>query len=339
MLDLPRARVYGDLAPVAVGELTADGRIFRRDGEPWRWKGVSAFQLLDRFARGENIDPFLEAYGGFNVLRVWPYVPAKDWGARAWDAPSADTTRAFVAYVGARGWCVELTLLTDDDPARIPWARALVQDLASDRPANLLIEIGNEPRTHKAIETAALRDVLDASGFLYASGDYEESSSAFGGYLVAHTARDDEWPRRAHDALDYYQGGGPNDPSDPPHRVPIVLDEPPKLQDVGGDRTRDWRAYFAVCALLGAGATFHSETGKFAEFPTDEERQLATIALEALNVFPADAPLGAYRRPVERSLRTYVVGSYMVRVRPATPEAPEPGWIALDADGITFRKG
>jgi hypothetical protein len=148
-----------------------------------------------------------------------------------------------------------------------------------------------------------------------------------------------EWPRRAHDLMEFYGGGGPNAPTDPPHRFPIVADEPAKLQDVGGNRVQDWRAYFAACALLGGGATFHSESGKFARLPTDDERPLIAAALEGLTAFPADAPLGSYRRPVEHSLRTYVVGEqWMVRIRPETPEAPEPGWSALDADGILWRR-
>jgi hypothetical protein len=280
--------------------LTTDGRIFLQAGQPWRWKGVSAFQLLDRWAHGEDIEPFLRAYKGFNVLRVWLYTPRKEWGDSAWDAPGAPTVRAFLDRVALDGWYVELTLLTDDDPARLPSARALVADLAqAPRPSNLLLEIGNEPRTHKAIDTRAMKAALDASGFLYASGDYEESARAFGSYLVTHTGRDSEWPRRAHDLLEFYTGGGPNDPSDPAHRVPIVADEPAKLQDVGGDRVNDWRAYFGTVALLGAGGTFHAETGKFARLPTPEESALAAAALEGLNAFPADAPRGGYARLVE----------------------------------------
>src|SRR5207253_93784 len=125
--------------------------------------------------------------------------------------------------------------------------------------------------------------------------------------------------------IEFFAGGGPNTPSDPAHHCPIVLDEPAKLQDVGGDRVRDWRAYFGAAALLSGGATFHSETGKFGRTPTPAERELAAAALEGLNAFPADAPLGAYHRPVEASLRTYQVGSWMVRVRPETPTFSDPG--------------
>jgi hypothetical protein len=333
-VDLVLAR---DVPPTV--PLTTDGRIFLQGGQPWRWKGVSAFQLLDRWAHGEDIEPFLRAYKGFNVLRVWLYTPRKEWGDSAWDAPGAPTVRAFLDRVALDGWYVELTLLTDDDPVRLPSARALVADLAqAPRPSNLLLEIGNEPRTHKAIDTRAMKGALDASGFLYASGDYEESARAFGSYLVTHTGRDSEWPRRAHDLLEFYTGGGPNDPGDPAHRVPIVADEPAKLQDVGGDRVNDWRAYFGTVALLGAGGTFHAETGKFARLPTPDESALAAAALDGLNAFPADAPRGGYARLVESSLRTYVVGPFMVRVRPQTATAPEAGWNPIGDGGVLWRR-
>jgi hypothetical protein len=194
---LPKAEPPAPEAPepppvVALQPLHADGRIFRTaDGQPFRWKGVSAFQLLDRYVRGEDLAPFLNAYRGFNVLRVWPYVPVSDWGDKAWGAPPAGVIRDFIAAMGSQGFYVELTLLTSDDAEHLAWAQAIVPQVTDGGcPAGLLLEAGNEPTTHKSINTAALRGVLAASGCLYASGDYEDSSRAFGSYLVAHTSRD-----------------------------------------------------------------------------------------------------------------------------------------------------
>lgn len=337
---LPKAEPPSPEPPpvVALSPLHADGRIFRTaDGAAFRWKGVSAFQLLDRYVRGEDLAPFLHAYVGYNVLRVWPYVPAADWGAKAWGAPPAGVIRDFIAAMGRQGFYVELTLLTSDDAEHLAWAQAIVPQITDGGcPAGLLLEAGNEPTTHKNINTAALRGVLAASGCLYASGDYEDSARAYGSYGVFHSARDDQWVRRAHDALEYFNGGGPNTPADPAHRVPWVADEPAKLQDVAGDRVKDWRAYFGAASLLGAGATFHSESGKWALPPTPEEMQLAVAALEGLNAFQADAPNGPYSRPDDASLRTYIVGPFMVRIRP-TGAGPS-GWTAIDSDGILWRR-
>lgn len=338
MLDLPQARVFGSgHSGATLGALSTHGPIFLCDGQPWRWKGASAFQLLDRFAKGEDLGAFLADCAGFNVLRVWPYVPAQDWGASAWESPAPAIVLAFLEAMAAAGFFVELTLLTDDAPARINPTIALVRALTAARPANLLIEVANEPITHKAIDTAALRRVCEDSGFLFSSGDYEDSRRWFGSFLTFHSGRDAEWPRRAHDALDYYHGGGPNFRTEPACRVPCVADEPIR-PDQAGFNEPDFRAYFGACALLGAGATFHCESGKFARRFTDAERRIAAVCLDALDAFPVDAPLGAYRRPVERSLRTYVVGDHMVRIRPDTSQAPEPGWLPLDPDGILWTR-
>lgn len=316
--------------------LGTDRRIFLAGGQPWRWKGVSAFPLCDRFARGDNLAPFLRAFQGFNLLRVWDYVP---WPGTGWESQPPHVWLAFLDYVGARGFHVELTLLTDDNPARIAPAKALVNELAKHKPTNLVIEIGNEPRTHKHIDVEALWETCAASGFLFASGNNESDEVWFGKFLTAHTPRDGEWPRKAHDLKEYYDGGGPSAPTDPAHPVPCVGDEPIRPDEAGYIAT-DYRAYFGVCAILGAGATFHFQGGKFGQLPTAQEAACAAAALEGLNAFPAGEPNQPYRRIDEhgQSLRTYVVGQSMVRVRPLTATAPEPGWVALDAAGILWRR-
>lgn len=298
--------------------LTTDGPIFLSGGRPWRWKGVSAFKLLELFARGEDISGFLDDFAGFNVLRVFWYTPRKDWGDQAWGYALGPSILKFCAMVGARGWYVELTMLTDDDPFNLSAARDMIAWLsASVMPPNLLIEASNEPQTHKAINTAALRSVLASAGVPHSSGDYEDSRHWYGTYGTAHTGRDQEWVRRAHDLLDYRIGGGPNFPEEPACKVPWVADEPIR-PDQAGFNEQDFRAYFGACALLGAGGTYHYDGGKFGRRPTADEARIAAIVLEALNHFPAEAPKGAYSRPDEgtATLRTYRVGPYTVRIRP-----------------------
>lgn len=336
--------------------LTTDGPIFLAGGQPWRWMGVSAFGLANRFRNGENIDGFLADFTGYNVLRVWDYTPVADWKTTAWDSIPVETWLKFLAYVGSKGFRVELTLLTDQDPSRIEPAKQLVEALKAAKPTNLMLEAGNEPTTHKppnGIDTAALRSTLENSGFPYTSGDYEDSDRFYGSYYVDHGQRDNEWPRRAHNVYDAYHSGiGQNDPEGkPPHdwRVPAVCDEPAKWQDVltltedakendkrVTDTANDFRAYFGACALMGAGATFHFEDGKFGTRPTDLERSLASITLDAMTAFPADAPKGPYSRPMDSSLRTYIVGDHAVRIRPTVSTPPFNG-IALDPGGILWR--
>lgn len=304
---------------------------------PWRYKGVSAFKLCRLFTDGADIDPFLSDYAGFNVLRVWDYT---EWAANGWDSCSPDQWIAFLQYVGANGWYVELTLLTDDAAKRIDPAKRLVGAIVQAGVHNVLIEIGNEPTTNKSINTKALETTLGASGLLYSSGNYEDSNLWFGRYYTCHTARTRDWTRRAHDLYEFYTGDGP-DKKTVPHHVPCIGDEPGKVQDVGAVLS-EWRAYFGACALMGGGALVHLETGKYGQRPTNQERPCIAAALEGLDAFPADAPKGSYRRIVESGQppdgRTYVVGErYMVRCQ-QTGGTPEAGWTPIDSDGVLWTR-
>jgi hypothetical protein len=313
------------------------------DGWPYRLKGASAFRLLDRFWHGESIDPFLDAYPRANIFRVWPYVT---WPDNGWPVPPpTDVVRAFLAYLADRGRQVELTLLTDDDPARLPWAQQLVQELASGaRPTNLLPEAGNEPISHKNINTQALRDVLNASGFLYATGhyeDYEDPRQWYGSYMTVHTARDAEWMRKSKDLREWHDGwpvwtspDGVVHLAFPGTHKAVVAGEPIR-PDQAGFLAQDFYTYALVASLMGAGAYMHTETGKQALLPTPEERPCIDAFYDGLAVFPPDAPLGAYDRIDEHggTLRTYTVGPWMVRVRPRDPQPPA-GWTTLDEWGI-----
>lgn len=308
--------------------LSANGKIFYVDGKAWRWKGVTAFGLMDRFAKAENIDDFLNAFEGFNLLRVFYYV---DWPGTGWGIPSDDAVHRFLDYVAARGFYVELVLLTGPKPQAE--AQAIVTHCFNEfgRHENLLIEEVNEPGVHDKVDPATLTEpvtpVIWTDGLTTGSHD--------GLYLTPHTPRDGEWERKGHDLLEYWTGGGPSAPTDPAIKEPAVGDEPAKKEDVGAD-VRAWRAYFGVCSLLGAGATFHFENGKYGLPPDAMDRRLAAAALEGLNAFPEAAPLGPYSRPEDSSLRTYVVGNYMVRVRPTSLEGVVPGTM-LDADGILWK--
>ena len=90
---------------------------------------------------------------------------------------------------------------------------------------------------------------------------------------------------------------------------------------------------------MAAGATFHSTSGKFAAVPEGEDGICADAFGRGLNVFPPDAPNGAYERIVEDTLRTYAVGPYMVRIRPQSPQPPRSGFRPLDEFAICFVRG
>lgn len=301
-----------------VSRLEARGQIFYQDGQPWRWKGVTAFGLQNRYCKGEDIQPFLKAFDGFNILRVFYYV---EWEGTGWTAPTDECMHNFLNFVGQRGFYVEMTAITGPKP--LNEAQQLIDHLFNEfgNHTNFMVELVNEPQ-HDDERVDPLKLHVPATSVLWATGGYDFThgdSMAGGKYGVAHTSRDDEWPRKAHDLLEYYNGGGPGSPSDPPHHFPQVADEPMRPDQAGYVAT-DFEAYFGVSAILGAGATFHFESGKYGQPPTPQEAVCAAAALRALDYFPADAPLGPYSRIDEQgaTLRTYKVGTYVVRVRPTS---------------------
>lgn len=290
-------------------QLEAKGKIFYQQGQAWRWKGLTAFGLANRYCKGEDITDFLGAAKGFNLLRVFYY-----WETIGAAPPSDGCLIDFTRKAASWGFYVELVLLTGPKP--LSEAQALVNHLFElvDTEPNVLLELVNEPGVHDKVDPNQLQ--IPQGHNLWTDGLTIAGHRGF--YLTPHTARDPEWPRHAHDLHEYYIGGGPGSPSDPAFHEPATGDEPAKLEDVGGCNPVDWEGYFGAASLLGAGATFHFESGKYGHPPTPAEAVCMAAALRALDFYPADAPLGPYSRIDENgaTLRTYVVGPYKVRVRP-----------------------
>jgi hypothetical protein len=82
--------------------LGRDRKVFTENGKPWRYKGVTAFPLIDHYARGESIDPFLDAFKGYNTLRCFDYVPSPTLGDAV--ESRADSRRARVPALRRRSW-------------------------------------------------------------------------------------------------------------------------------------------------------------------------------------------------------------------------------------------
>lgn len=319
---------------------------------PVRYRGVSAFRLMDAFLAGADVRWVREVFRGYNVLRVWPYV---DW-PDGWRAPSnANILRFLESCISLfPGWKIELTLMTDDKEENYGWAHRLVGELGDQHFPNLVLEGGNEPLTHKNIQVERLYAALNASGYLWSSGLYEVEAQRSnrilpGHYGTAHNPREKDWARRGHDLHEYFNGDGPDVRHDPA-RKPWVGDEPIRPDQVplwvmDGEEIlstgyEDYRAYGGVVSLLGAGGTFHYAGGRQHQRPTEWESVCKDALLEGLTAFPANAPLGPYNRIVEPgqhlSARTYTVGPWMVRVW--QQGAPPEGWVKMDEDGVLCRR-
>lgn len=343
-------RVGGSAPPL--GTLSTDQQIFRMDGRPWQWLGATAFNLCDLFRQGRvaEAEAFVAAYPGCRVFRVWDYAGGQGWEGNSWEPAPFEVWIEFLLWMEQRGKLVSRTALTSDDASRLEAAKRSIEGITAAGSRNVLHEAGNEPNTHKSINTHYLIPAMQASGRLWSTGDYENSAYWRGTHGLFHPARTRDFARRAHDGEEYYNGGGPNSPSEPACRVPWVNDEPAKLEDIPRDAPPDfwaaWRSHIAASFLMCAGITVHTTTGKLCKLPTPDEQRLWALAQEVMMQIDPAAPLGGYRRVLPEHEpgqtpegRTYVIGErYMVRCQQRKTGSPEPGWRSLDGDDVLFTR-
>lgn len=318
-------------------KIHSSNRLFERDGVIHRIKSVSAFKLLYRFSQGENIEPFLKTYSRSNELRILSSTDGHNspWGSEAWPLPSPTMVKEFCDYVGERNWNVQFTCITGNDDSKINSLKNIIEYLGFRKIKNVVIELANEPQFDKS-NPLLLEEAAKASGLLYSSGIYNDNNKFFGQFINYHSARDSEWVRKFHDGLEYWNGGGPNYPEEKSLKVPSKADEPIR-PDQAAFNQLDFYTYGAGLGLFSAGGCFHCQSGKLAILPTKDELDCYHAFMTGMELFPVDAVLGLYNRPVENSLRTYTVGRFMIRVRP-TSDNPfsEVYDNPLDTFGICF---
>jgi len=318
-------------------QIHPSNRLFIRDGKIHRVKSVTAFKLLYWFSQGKDIDPFLSTFKRSNELRILSSTDgmSSPWGNDAWPLPSATMVREFCEYVGKRNWDVEFTCITGNDPNKIESLRHIIEYLGFRKVKNVTIELANEPQFNKS-NPHLLKQVARDSGLLWTSGIYHNNNEFFGQFINYHSARDNEWVRKFHDALEYWTGGGPNFKEEKALKVPSKADEPIR-PDAAAFNQLDFYTYGAGVGLFSAGGCFHSQSGKLAGLPTKDELDCYHAFMDGMELFPPDALLDSYNRPVENSLRTYTVGRFMIRVRPTSDNPfPEVYDVPLDTFGICF---
>src|SRR4029079_15692758 len=81
---------------------------------------------------------------------------------------------------------------------------------------------------------ALLRDILirytpQTPG--WASGWYTPTPYPAGQAVTYHSPRSDEWPRKFKDAYEFFTGDGPTQKFDPKFLGPVMLDEPPRVEE------------------------------------------------------------------------------------------------------------
>lgn len=324
-----------------IGKLRAVDQLFYIDNSPIGLRGVTAFNLLDKFSKGQNISKFLSSYTNCNLLRIFLYTTGT-WAPNDWNIPDKKAVSDFINYAGGLGYYVKLVLHTDDakNDARTEQIISLVSYLSQFKFPNLILAAGNEPLTHKNIDVTSLHNVLKNSGYLYSSGIYEDLTKFYGTFGDMHTPRDNEWPRKAKDTIEAYRGGGPNSPQEPPCKVPWILGEPirpDETKSYGNTlySVRDYYSYGAFGRLSSGGVIFHCESAKLTSIPSDFELECYNFMMVGYEKFPPDAAIGNYIHHADlegngsKALRVYSVGKWGVVIRP-NDFTPPSNWKSMD---------
>ena len=261
----------------AAGRLTVAGTSFvKPDGQPFVWRGVTAFRLVEFVAHGRTGDA--DAYLAWAASRHVTIVRVLAMADGLFPLSPADGQHAvggMLELAKRRGLYVEVVALADTARLRVDAPRA-VKSIGTICAAydNCLLELANEPG--HPTQAAALHDpayvkslaALVPKGVLLSFGSVEYGDGFGGGDFVTwHAPR--AYPVAALDAgamlLKRF-------------KKPVISDEPIGAAEttVPGRRASDpevFRQMARRSKQLGLGATFHYEGGLQARVP--EGRELA----------------------------------------------------------------
>jgi hypothetical protein len=274
--------------------LRTEGTRFQTsDGHRFRWRGITAFRLVQLVALGrENeVALFLDWAAARKLTVVRSFAMAHHLFRLTPDEGLAALPR-LLELAAARGLYVEIVALVDTAEMKVDPAKHVKAVVAiAGGHQNAILEIANEP--WHPTQTAALHDPaflkrladLAPPAVPVALGSAERDDGyAVGDYVTWHSPRgdgDDGWQH----VLDVADGAT---------RLakwarPAVSDEPIGAgPTVVPERLDDDPARFAAAAALthlsGLGATFHYEAGLYARIPTGAELACFTAWSSGLEV-------------------------------------------------------
>jgi hypothetical protein len=300
-------------------------------------KGITAFQMLDHYASGRDIDWVFQKFPKANRARIFWYTPRSDWGDYAWELPTLEKTISFHEYLLSKGMYVLNTCLTDNAGSdRIQAVKNLIWGLNQTSLPNVHYEAKNEPFIHDDLDPSILKNAITSGPHLYTSGIYDDVnlSKFWGKYGEVHTPRDNEGVRKFKDLEELCTQ----------FNCPWHAGEPFK-PDTGMNEL-DFYTYAAGSVLMGSGATFHCQSMETLAQPTDSELSCAAMHFKGLDVYPADSSLGDYQHLQEfegivdnnptTCLRCFRKGKYIIVVRANEKFVPAVNWKALDNLGVAY---
>jgi len=286
------------------GHLQIAGAAFRAADEPFQWRGISAFRLVEMVAHGNQAQAaaFLDWASSrkLTVVRVFamarhlfPLTPAEGAGALP----------ELLQMAAARGLHVEVVALVDTADVKTDMdAHVKAVGTIASRHPNALVEIANEPAhptqavsIHDPRELRRLASLVPAVVPVSLGSAEENDSFADGRYATFHFPRSGggtPWGhvlRLARGAALIRAWG-----------KPVINDEPigAAAAAVPGRRDNDpdrFRAAALLSRLAGLGVTFHYEAGLQAKIPTGAEARCFEAWNEAWTLLPSGVELkGAF---------------------------------------------
>jgi len=288
--------------PSGLSAIAPCGRLLCLDeGSPFRWRGVTAFALLDQVAEGRLDDAraFLRwAHDtGFTLVRVLAMNPG-GW----FDLPVADGRRALprlLSIASEHSLRVQIVALANTAGQDEAFLREQVREVGRlcSMSSNCVMEIANEPyhRTQARLNDPALmrrlqQEVPDNVVVAWGAAQSDTSATLAGGdYVVVHMARGGErWDRLARmtglEAMSRQTGKFVVD------NEPIGAAEKPEPSR-RDDAPAAFFAQGALSRVLGIGSTFHCQDCLLARIPHPVQQQAADAFIAGATIAPDDVTL------------------------------------------------
>jgi hypothetical protein len=343
-----------------VSALSIDRLVFAQNGQPWTWKMASDFLLFERFHNGQDITPLLRerrdlGANGVHVIGMCGFA-GHVFTPESWP-DYYQSLRLFFDRLFHAGLFCEFVPLTGVRALLPHWTHQqhvdhawMCSDIAA-RFSHVLIELTNEYNHSYAVgldvenfdQESSAPYVLSSRGS--GTGDTDPALPPWD-YLTFHPGRSDEWPRKMKSAWEYADQWG----------RPCVNNEPMGAGEVDepGRRATSVEDFYdagACAALMSAGATFMSESGKWSEPYGPTQRACAEAFYAGLSVIPAGVGNWTYAKAVpggfcleahdndgtpDSALRTF--GMLNGNEQWAMAVRPEPQWTAKPINGWTIQE-
>lgn len=263
------------------------------EGQPFEWRGITAFRLLEFVAHGreKDADAYL-AWAASQKLTVARVLAIAKGLFQLSPADGQQALPRLLEIAQRHGVAIEIVALADTTSYQFD-VRAHVRRIGeiAARFPNAVIEIANEPYhptqsadVHRHAFLRELRRLIPSSVPVSLGTVDDRGELAAGDYVTWHSSRDRDWPERMREGAALLRR----------YSKPVIADEPMGAADaaIPGRRDNDpehFRTAARIARELGLAATFHYEGGLQARLPSPTEAACLRAWMEGLTGAAAGA--------------------------------------------------